>query len=318
MAEEPGGGLELAAPAKLNLALEVLGRRPDGYHEVDTVLTTIDLADRVRIRTRPAGSGLSVSLGGPHAPGIDPEDDLAGAAARALGEASGIAPDLDLRVEKRIPQPGGLGGGASDAAAVLRGLNALWRLGWPPERLASIAGDLGSDVPFFLLGGAARATGRGEIVEALPDPRPLSLLVLVPPVPAAPGKTAGRYAQLTERDFTDGARSRRLAHRLARRAPPPSGDLVNAFEGAVERSDPELVAHYAAYRQAGAPTLHLCGAGPAVYLLVPERAKRSELSEAFRARGALVLPARTLGRDAALASQPLPPLPPSADRPGGA
>ena len=312
MAAEAGPGLELVAPAKLNLALEVLGRREDGYHEVDTVLTTIDLADRVRIRTRPEGSGLAVSLEGPHAAGIPPETDLAAAAARALAEAAGRAPDLDLHVEKRIPQPAGLGGASSDAAAVLRGLDELWDLGWPRERLSALAAGLGSDVPFFLSGGAARATGRGELVEPLPDLRPLSLLVLVPPVPEPPGKTARRYGQLTGRDYTDGARSRRLAHRLARRAPPPSSDLVNAFEEPLERSEPELVAHYAAYREAGAPTLHLCGSGPAVFLLVSERAKRSELQEAFRARGALVLPARTLGRAAALASRPLPPPAPDA------
>ena len=316
MKAEGGAGIELVAPAKLNLALEVLGRRPDGYHEIDTVLTTIDLSDRVRIRSRPGGSGLSVSLQGPHASGIEPADDLAGAAARALAEASGRAPDLALDIEKRIPQPAGLGGASSDAAAVLRGLSELWDLSWPGERLAALAAELGSDVPFFLAGGAARATGRGELVEPLPDPRPLSLLVLVPPVPQAPGKTARRYGQLTERDYTDGARSRRLAHRLARRAPPPAGDLVNAFEASLERSDPELVAHYAGYRQAGAPTLHLCGSGPAVYLLVSARAKRSDLAEAFRARGALVLPARTLGRAEALASRALPPLPPGAG-PGG-
>ncbi|MCY4638898.1 MAG: 4-(cytidine 5'-diphospho)-2-C-methyl-D-erythritol kinase [Chloroflexi bacterium] len=302
-----GAGLELVAPAKLNLALEVLGPRGDGYHEIDTVLTTIDLCDQVRLRPRPRGAGLSVAVSGPHASGIDSGSELAGAAARALAEASGRQPDLHIEVEKRVPHPAGLGGASSDAAAVLRGLDALWELGWDGERLAALAASLGSDVPFFLAGGAARAAGRGERIEPLPDLRPLSMLVLVPPVPEAPGKTARRYAALTARDYSGGERSRRLAHRLARRAPPPAGDLVNAFEAAVERSEPELVAHYAAYRAAGAPTLHLCGAGPAVYVLVHERAKRAELAEAFRARGALVIPARTLGRDAARAARELPP-----------
>ncbi len=303
-----GAGVELVAPAKVNLALEVLGPRNDGYHEIDTVLTTIDLADRVRLHPQPRGAGLAVRLVGPHASGIDPATELAGAAARSMAAAAGRSPDLAVEVEKRIPQPAGLGGASSDAASVLRGLNALWELGWPGERLSQLGAALGSDVPFFLTGGAAHATGRGESVEPLPDLRPLSLLVLLPPVPALAGKTARRYAALTERDFTDGGRSRRLAHRLRRHAPPPAADLVNAFEASVERSDAELVAHYAAYRAAGAPTLHLCGAGPAVYLLVHERAKRSELAESFRARGALVLPARTLGRSGALELRELPPL----------
>lgn len=303
-----GAGLELVAAAKVNLALEVLRRRDDGYHEIDTVLTTIDLADRVRLHPQLPGTGLTVRLGGPHAAGIDPAAELAGSAARAMAEAAGRDPDLAIEVEKRIPQPAGLGGASSDAAAVLRGLHELWGLEWPPERLAQLAATLGSDVPFFLVGGAAHATGRGETVEGLPDLRPISLLVLLPPVPASPGKTAARYGALTARDHTDGARSQRLAHRLRRHAPPPAADLVNAFEASIERTDSELVAHYAGYRAAGAPTLHLCGAGPAVYLLVHERAKRTELAEAFRSRGALVLPASTLGRAGALHTHAVPAL----------
>jgi 4-diphosphocytidyl-2-C-methyl-D-erythritol kinase len=306
---DAGAGLELIAPAKVNLALEVLRRRQDGYHEIDTVMSTLDLADRVRLRLREPGAGLDVRLGGPHAAGIDPAVELAGRAARAIAEAAGRAPDIVVELEKRIPQPAGLGGGSSDAAAVLRGLHELWALGWPAERLAELGASIGSDVPFFLVSGVARCTGRGERVEPLPDLRPLALLVLVPPVPALPGKTAARYAALEPRDLSDGVESRRLARLLRRHAPPPPGDLVNAFEAVIERSDAELLAHYAVYRSVGVPTLHLCGAGPAVYLLVEERAKRAELVDALRARGALVLPARTLGRAEALATRPLPPQP---------
>jgi 4-diphosphocytidyl-2-C-methyl-D-erythritol kinase len=306
--EAVGAGLELVAPAKVNLALEVLRRRNDGYHEIDTVMTTLDLADRVRLWPREPGAGLEVRLSGPHASDIEPEGELAGRAARAIAEAAGRNHDLTVEVEKRIPQPAGLGGGSSDAAAVLRGLHEMWSLGWPPERLAELGASLGSDVPFFLAGGAAHCTGRGEHVNPLPDLRPLSMLLLVPSVPTLSGKTAARYASLKPRDFSDGGRSRRLAHRLRRNAPPPAGDLVNAFEAVVERTDAELLAHYAVYRAVGAPTLHLCGAGPAVFLLVYERAKRAELVDAFRARGALVLPTRTLTRAEALAMRPLAPL----------
>ncbi|MEX2373472.1 MAG: 4-(cytidine 5'-diphospho)-2-C-methyl-D-erythritol kinase [Dehalococcoidia bacterium] len=304
MADEVAA-LRLIAPAKINLALEVLGKRQDGFHEVDTVMTTIDLADRVTLRRRAAGAGLDVTLSGPYAAGIDPADDLSRRAAVRVAEAAGIAPDVAIEVEKRIPSPGGLGGGASDAAAVLRGLDRLWGLDWPAARLEAVAATLGSDVPFFLHGGTARCTGRGEQVEPLRDMRPLRLLVLVPPVPSARDKTARRYAALHPHDFSSGDRSRRLAARIARHAPPPTGDLVNAFERAIERTDPELVAHYARYGSAGALRLHLTGAGPAVFLFIMDDAKASELRRDFRAVGATVFEARTLRRPDALAVEVL-------------
>ena len=293
-------GVRLIAPAKINLALEVLHRRPDGYHEIDTVMTTLDLADRVAITARPAGAGLAVVLSGPYAAGIDPEDDLAGRAARALAEEVGRAPDLRVAIEKRIPSPAGLGGGSSDAAAVLRGLNALWALGLDADRLAAIGATIGADVPFFLTGGTARCTGRGDHVEALRDMRPLRMLILVPPVPGGEAKTARRYAALTPQDFSHGHIAQRLAHRVARNAPPPTNDLVNVFERVIERTQPELVAHYAAYGAAGAPRLHLCGAGPAVFLLVTEGARVAELRRDFGVTGATVIEAHTLPRAVAL------------------
>jgi 4-diphosphocytidyl-2-C-methyl-D-erythritol kinase len=294
-------GLRLIAPAKINLALEVIRRRDDGFHEIDTVMTTIDLADRVTIRPAEAGSGLSVTIGGEYAAGIDPADDLSRRAAVRMAEASGREPDVAIEVEKRIPSPAGLGGGSSDAAAVIRGLDRLWGLGWPMERLEAVAATLGSDVPFFLHGGAARCTGRGERVEPLRDLTPLRLLVLVPPVPPGPDKTARRYGALHAHDFSSGDRSKRLAARVARRAPPPTSDLVNAFERVIERTEPELVAHYARYGHAGALQLHLCGAGPAVFLFIREDAKAAQLRRDFRAVGATVFEARTLGRAAATA-----------------
>lgn len=291
--------LRLRAPAKINLALEVTGRRPDGYHDIDTVMTTIDLADDVRLSPAPA---LEVALAGPEAKGIDPTDDLSGRAARALAAAAGRDPAVRIEVAKRIPSPAGLGGGSSDAAAVLRGLNVLWSLDWPLARLSEVAATVGADVPFFLHGGAARCTGRGEVVEPLRDLRPLRLLILVPSVGAVADKTARRYAALTPHDFTDGHRSWRLSQRLARGAPPPTNDLVNVFEAVVERTDAELLAHYASYRAAGAPQLHLCGAGPAVYVFVREGARVADLRRGFEALGARVFEARTLPRAQALAA----------------
>lgn len=296
-------GIRLRAPAKINLALEVLRRRDDGYHEIATVMTTLSLADRVTLRPAPV---LQVELRGEFARGIDAEDDLAGRAARALAEAAGRSPDVRIEVEKRIPSPGGLGGGSSDAGAVLRGLNVLWDLGWSAERLADVGATVGSDVPFFVHAGTAHCTGRGEIVEPLRDLREAKLLVLLPPIPVAANKTASLYGALHAHDFSDGHRTQRLAHRIARHAPPPTNDLINAFEGVVERTNPELVAHYAAYGQAAAPRLHLCGAGPAVYMFVREQARSALLRRDFEQLGATVFEARTLTRAAALEIEDVP------------
>ncbi len=274
------------------------GQREDGYHDIDTVMVTIDLADRVRLTPH---SGLAVVIDGPQAAGIDAGDDLAGRAAKALAAAAGRAPAVRIEVTKRIPSAAGLGGGSSDAAAVLRGLNVLWRLDWPIERLSEVAATIGSDVPFFLHCGAARCTGRGEFVEPLRDLRELRMLVLVPPVSPSPAKTARRYAALDPHDFSDGHRSWRLAQRIARNAPPPTNDLVNTFEAVIERTDAELVAHYSSFRSAGAPQLHLCGSGPAVFFFVREGARAADLRRGIEALGALAFEARTLPRAQALA-----------------
>ncbi len=291
--------LTLLAPAKLNLVLEVTGRRDDGYHDLDTVMTTIDLADRVRLR---AAEALDVRLSGRGAEEIAGEGELSAAAARALAAAAGREPNVAIEVEKRVPAAAGLGGGSSDAAAVLRGLARLWELDWPIEQLEEVAASVGSDVPFFLHGGAARCRGRGEIVTPLRDVRPLRLLLLLPPVPQAQAKTARRFGALHPHDLSDGARSARVAHRVQRNVPPPTGDLWNAFEAVIERTESELLAHYGAYASAlGGVPLHLTGTGPAVFLLIHERAKAAELRRDLEQAGAEVFTARTMTRAEALA-----------------
>lgn len=305
MSGDAAPGLRVLAPAKINLVLEILGRRADGYHDLDTVMTTIDLADRVRLA--PAGA-LDVRLSGRYRSDVEGDRELAAEAARALASAAGREPDVAIEVDKAIPVAAGLGGGSSDAAAVIRGLDRLWGLDWPRERLTEVAAAVGSDVPFFLVGGTARCEGRGERVEPLRDLRALRLLVLLPPVPPRPDKTARRFAAVEPRDLSHGERAKRLAHRVERGAPPPTGDLWNAFEAVVERTESELLAHYGAYAAAvgGAP-LHLTGAGPAVYLLAHERARVAELRRDLEAAGATVFAAETLPRGAALAIEEEPP-----------
>jgi 4-diphosphocytidyl-2-C-methyl-D-erythritol kinase len=154
------------APAKLNLFLHVTGRRPDGYHELQTVFQLIDLCDTIAISVR--GDGRIVRPDGP--PGVDPESDLTVRAARALQAATGSRLGATLRVRKRIPMGGGLGGGSSDAATVLLGLNELWGCRIPVDQLARLGLPLGADVPVFVRGSSAWGQGVGEDLQPLELP----------------------------------------------------------------------------------------------------------------------------------------------------
>ncbi len=155
------------APAKLNLFLHVVGRRPDGYHELQTLFQFVDLCDEVRIEVR--SDGEIHRRAGPV--GVDAEADLSIRAARVLKAASGCALGADIGVSKRIPMGGGLGGGSSDAATVLVALNRLWGLNLPVDELAALGMGLGADVPVFVRGRAAWAEGIGERLTPLYAPR---------------------------------------------------------------------------------------------------------------------------------------------------
>ena len=167
----------LPAPAKLNLFLHVLGRRTDGYHLLETVFELIDLSDTVHLRLRDDGAIRRLRP----LPGVAPESDLAIRAARLLAEDSGCRLGVDIDVHKRIPMGGGLGGGSSDAATVLLALNRMWSLGWPRGRLAALGLRLGADVPVFVHGRTAYATGVGERLRPLALPRRF-YVVVAPPV----------------------------------------------------------------------------------------------------------------------------------------
>jgi 4-diphosphocytidyl-2-C-methyl-D-erythritol kinase len=170
----------LPAPAKLNLFLHVTGRRDDGYHRVETLLVPIDRGDRVTLGLRDDGRVLRAR--GPA--GVAAADDLSVRAARLVQSACGISRGVSIDVDKRIPLGGGLGGGSSDAATVLLGLNRLWQLGLTRRALMALALELGADVPFFVFGTPALARGIGEVLEAVSLP-PTWFVVVTPPVQVA-------------------------------------------------------------------------------------------------------------------------------------
>lgn len=199
MSREP---FTLPSFAKINLHLKVLGKRPDGFHELCTVFQTVSLHDKI---TFEAADELSMTCDDAAIP--TGEANLMIRAASRLREFSGTTAGARLHLEKRIPSPGGLAGGSSNAAVTLLGLMRLWGLEIPHEGLLTIAAELGSDVPFFLEGGTMLGTGRGERLEPLPDFKCDSLLIATPNVAVS---TAAAYAGLRAESLTSQALETKL------------------------------------------------------------------------------------------------------------
>lgn len=238
------------APAKINWTLEVLRKRDDGYHEVRTILQTIELHDELSFAP---SDHAQLEVAGPYTPG---SDDLILRAVQACDAKSRI------RLNKRIPVGAGLGGGSSDAAATLRVLGSKVL----PAPLLAAAASLGSDVPFFLRGGTALAQGRGETMTPLPDVPTAWLVLVIPPI-SIPDKTRTMYAALEAADFSDGSQTVALADHIRAGQPIEARHLRNVFE----RASFEVFDGLAKYREwmhaAGATSVHLAGAGPSLFAL---------------------------------------------------
>jgi 4-diphosphocytidyl-2-C-methyl-D-erythritol kinase len=173
------GGVEVLAPAKLNLFLEILGRRPDGYHEVETLMVAVDLYDTLTFADDPSGR-ITFHCDDPALP--TGRDNLVVKAAERLRAESGCPRGAAIELRKAIPAQAGLAGGSSDASATLAALDRLWELQTPPGQLDALAGEIGSDVAFFRYAPAAVCRGRGERVEPVALPRPLHFVLICPPV----------------------------------------------------------------------------------------------------------------------------------------
>jgi 4-diphosphocytidyl-2-C-methyl-D-erythritol kinase len=262
------------APAKLNLFLHVLGRRADGYHELETVFQLIDWADAVHLRRLDDGRIERATA----LPGVAADDDLVVRAARQLQRASGSPLGVRIGLDKRLPMGGGLGGGSSDAATVLLALNRLWDLNWPRERLAELGLSLGADVPFFLFGRTAYARGVGERLQAIDVP-PSWFVVVAPPV-AVPTAAAFAAPELT-RDtppltisgLSRGARPWQgrndLQAVVARRYPPVASALAAlAAAAGAAGLDPALV--------------RMSGSGACVFCPAPTEALAGRVAGALR------------------------------------
>ena len=264
--------LVIRAPAKLNLSLAVLARRPDGFHEIESLMVPVTLHDTVRVRARADDAiRLTVRFGGRLA-GTDgrglardvPADDsnLAVRAARLLREEAGLAAGLDIELVKEIPSGAGLGGGSSDAAAVLLAAAGAWRIDWPRDRLAALGGRLGSDVPWFFTAAPAIARGRGEAVEPVPGIPPLPAVIACP---AAGLSTAAVYAACTPDPARRGDAAR-LAVALAAGSLRAAGPLMhNALESPARLLCPDVDRLLGAFAKAGAVAPRLTGSGSACF-----------------------------------------------------
>ena len=257
--------------AKLNLSLAVLARRPDGFHEIESLMVPVSLADTLTVRASDEpGIRLAVRFGGRlagagRALARDvPADDrnLVVRAARALAEEAGCTRGLAIELVKRIPSGAGLGGGSSDAAAVLRAAARAWEIDWPAARLAAIGARIGSDVPWFFAGGPAIARGRGEVVDPVPCLPPLGAVIACP---ATGLSTAAVYAGCTP-DATRRGDADRLAAVLSRGGFAAALPLVsNALETPAGRLCPEVERLLADLRRAGAVHPRLTGSGSACF-----------------------------------------------------
>ncbi|MEO8275987.1 MAG: 4-(cytidine 5'-diphospho)-2-C-methyl-D-erythritol kinase [Thermoanaerobaculia bacterium] len=285
--------------AKINLSLEVLGRRGDGFHELRTIFQTIDLADEIELDRLPGAIEIEV-LDAPDVPAD--ERNLAWRAAESWLTRWGRPRDgVRIRLRKRIPAGGGLGGGSSNAATVLLGLGALLEREVPRQDLQEAAAELGSDVPFFLVGGMALGTGRGEKIQPLPDPdaTPLDVWLAVPPVAVstqeiftswrpsvdlpgkAPAKAPGEWPGAEPPGAGDAPAGVNVGKSTDRPAVEGWRGIPQGWRTSLGRNDlestclalhPQVLAVYNRLSDSGALAVRLSGSGSTIFALYADRA----------------------------------------------
>jgi 4-diphosphocytidyl-2-C-methyl-D-erythritol kinase len=267
--------VELLAPAKINLGLEILRRRPDGYHDLNTIFASLSIGDRILLSPR-GDRMITCEVRESDLPGD--ESNLAVRAALRLRERLGKSEGLHIEITKALPVGAGLGGGSSDAAAVLMGAPVIWGFEPPAELLQEIALELGSDVPFFLLGGIALAGSRGEVLKPVAIELPWHVLLVNPGIHVSTPKAFAAVGREGERPATDLVASLDAGlsnQRLLREA------LVNDFEEAVFAMHPELARIKRSLYASGALFSLMSGSGSTVYGLFERREEALEAQQRF-------------------------------------
>ncbi|MCL4385214.1 MAG: 4-(cytidine 5'-diphospho)-2-C-methyl-D-erythritol kinase [Actinobacteria bacterium] len=263
------------APAKINLTLEIIGERHDGYHEISSLMQTIDLCDYLTFHKNPwlqiipEYHNLPV---GDNLPGFDRNNylvkNLVYKTAEALKNKTGYNAGAVIELKKNIPSSAGLGGGSSDAAATLRGLNKLWNLKLSPDELAEIGAEVGSDVPFFVYGGTCIVSGRGEIVKPIKPLKHKWLLLILLPYNIK-DKTKKLYSYVNEKNFTNGSFTKRLAESINDNNEETliNSCLFNSFETVFAQLYEDYKKWLKDFEDIGVSPIHLAGSGPSIYYI---------------------------------------------------
>ncbi|KKD54736.1 MULTISPECIES: 4-(cytidine 5'-diphospho)-2-C-methyl-D-erythritol kinase [Paenibacillus] len=265
------------APAKINLMLDVLRKRDDGYHEVEMIMTMVDLSDRLTMSELPRDTIIISSQAG-YIP-LD-EKNLAFQAARLIKERYNVSTGVHIHLDKHIPVAAGLAGGSSDAAAALRGLNKLWKLGISDAELRVLGAELGSDVPFCITGGTALASGRGELLKPLPNPPQCWVILAKPPINVS---TAEVYARVKADQITHHPSARQMEQAIRNAS---FTDVCNALGNVLEdvtlKLYPEVVHLKNSMIRLGADGVLMSGSGPTVFGLVSKEAKVPRIYNGLR------------------------------------
>ncbi len=259
------------ARAKINLTLDVIDKRSDGYHEVEMTMQTIDLCDYISI-SKNKNPGIEIRSNALYMP--TDERNLAYRAADLLASRAGIVPHIVIDIDKRIPISAGLGGGSTDAAAVMRGLNKFWNLGLTAQQLREIGAQIGSDVPFCVTGGTAIARGRGEVIEEVGESPALWTVLAKPPIAVS---TADVYGNLRVDQIKSHPRAKLMIDALAHHSMQGVADAAgNVLEPVTMGLYPEVAKVKDHMQRLGAQVVLMSGSGPTVFGLFEreQRAKR--------------------------------------------
>jgi 4-diphosphocytidyl-2-C-methyl-D-erythritol kinase len=271
--------LTATAPAKLNLTLEVLNKRPDGFHEIRSVVQTVSFGDKIKIGPGPR---LEIKC---NRPDWSATKSLVSKAVSLLRDSAGVSQGATIEIEKRIPMSGGLGGDSSDAAAVLRGLNMQWNLKLSLRDLIAYAAQLGADVPLFLYGGTLEIEGKGEKIRPLRPMPHMTAVLLSPAIPGVENKTRQMYAQLTVRNYTPGRITADFVNMLEGKATKPGIGLYNVFDEPALKFFKGLKEIKEKFIAAGAEDVHVAGAGPTLYTLTRDDLKADDIQQRLQRMG---------------------------------